>query len=422
MSDQSSPRIAILGAGPAGCTLARLLLNAHIDCTIFEGEASLSTRTQGGSLDLHPSTGQKALKDCGLREQFQKHARYDGEAIAVMDKNMTAYIKAGGSTADTSRGRPEIDRPMLRQILVESLPNGIIQWGKRVAKVQEEGDTYSIHFTNGKPEEGFDLVIGADGAWSKVRPLLSPAVPYFAGLGGFDMVVPNAEVDHPDIHALVNRGSIFSFSDHTGLTLQQRGDGTITCYAWSVRAENWMQECGFDVHDAVAVKKHLADIFKDWKHPLGKAPSVTDDSLITPRSLYILPVGHRWAHKPGATLIGDAAHLMSPFAGEGVNLAMQDAMRLAEAIIKATGSEEWKSGAWGDIRAFEEDMFKRATPIQALSNTQMETMFFTPGAPRTSIAGWVRNALLGESFDVWWWKILVPRWFVWCLLKAFFRW
>ena len=416
----SSLCIAIIGAGPAGCTLARLLLNASINCIIYEGETSLSTRTQGGSLDIHPPTGQKALKECGLWDEFQKWARYDGEALKVMDKNMVAYIKAPGTSADSSRGRPEIDRPKLRQILVESLPKGVIRWGKRVKSVEQDkkDGTYDVHFVNGSKDHGFDFVVGADGAWSKVRPLLSDAVPYYAGIGGFDSLIPNAEKEHPDIHGLVERGSIFSFSDGKSLTLQQRGDGNITCSCWTLRRENWMQESDFDIHDPVAVKKYLTHEYADWKHPLGKGPLVTDDSLMMTRNLYILPIGHRWEGRKGVTLIGDAAHLCSPFAGEGVNIAMQDALLLAHAIMDGLKAGDWSKG----IRAFELDMFKRATPIQALSQRQLEMMFMTPGAPRSTIHAWVRNALGGPYFDSWWFKLLLPQWVVWVLLKAFFRW
>jgi 2-polyprenyl-6-methoxyphenol hydroxylase-like FAD-dependent oxidoreductase len=74
-------KIAIVGAGPAGCTLARLLLHAKeaVEITIFERETDLNERTQGGTLDLHTESGIEALKRCGLYEEFLKYARFDGE-------------------------------------------------------------------------------------------------------------------------------------------------------------------------------------------------------------------------------------------------------------------------------------------------------------------------------------------------------
>ncbi|KAL8866830.1 MAG: hypothetical protein Q9174_006055, partial [Haloplaca sp. 1 TL-2023] len=216
---------------------------------------------------------------------------------------------------------------------------------------------------------------------------------------GFDMVIPDATATHPDISAMVNKGSIFAFNDGQSMALQQRGDGAITVYAWSRRdSENWMEEIGVDVHDPVAVKKYLTKDFEHWRWPLGKAPLVGDDEDIMPRSLYVLPMNHRWVGKKGITLIGDAAHLMSPFAGEGVNLAMADAMDLAHALEEGVRDGDWHVR----VRRFEESMFERAGSIQRLSQAQMEAMFFNVGVPRTQIAGWLQRAIGGAHFEKWW--------------------
>ena len=415
----SLPKVAIIGAGPAGCTLARLLLNANVPVTVFEGEKSLSVRAQGGTLDLHTHTGQRALKEAGIFDQFLKYARYDGEALRVMDKYCTTYIRTGGASGTTSRGRPEIDRMRLRQILVESLPEGVIRWGQRLRSVDIED--LSLHFDHGI-EKGFDLLVGADGAWSKVRPVLSSARPYYVGLGGFDMVIPDCEKEYPDIYKMVNRGSVFSFGDGKGLTVQQRGDHSVIVYAWGARDETWMETCGYDVHDSAAVKRALGKEFVDWEDPLRKTTQVAKGDEIIARSLYQLPVGHRWDARPGITLIGDAAHLMTPFAGEGVNLAMEDAMKLAHAIIGSTKLGNHPKILPNSIRTFELEMFARSAPISELSRLQMEAMFFTPGAPFTTIEIWIRRALSGRPDEPWWLRLLLPLWCIRLLLRAIFWW
>ncbi|KAL8871331.1 MAG: hypothetical protein Q9174_002812 [Haloplaca sp. 1 TL-2023] len=418
------PRIAILGAGPAGLSLAHLLLKASIPVTIYEHDLSPTTRSQGGSLDLHTSTGQQAIKECGLWDQFLEHARYDGEALAVMDKNMKVYLRVPQGKEGKSNGRPEIDRGAIRKILVEGLPEGVVKWGMKVREVteSEDGDgeaRYTIHFTDGSSTSDVDLLVGADGAWSKVRPLLIDAKPYFTGLGGFDMVIPGAATTYPDISKVVNKGSVFAFNDGQSMALQQRGDGAITVYAWSRRhSENWMNEIGFDVHDPVAVKRYLTRDFENWKWLLGQAPLVTDDGDITPRSLYVLPINHRWDGKKGVTLIGDAAHLMSPFAGEGVNLAMADAMDLAHALEEGMRDGDWHVR----VKGFEERMFERAGPIQRLSQAQMEAMFFNAGVPRTQIAGWLQRAIGGARFEKWWLGLVCPKWIIEVMLRCIFWW
>src|SRR5262245_47500071 len=88
-----APNIAIIGAGPAGCMLARLLAKNGVSCTIFEAEQSINYRSQGGTLDLRARTGLQAIKEAGLWDEFQKHARYDGESLLICDKNRQAWLK-----------------------------------------------------------------------------------------------------------------------------------------------------------------------------------------------------------------------------------------------------------------------------------------------------------------------------------------
>jgi 2-polyprenyl-6-methoxyphenol hydroxylase-like FAD-dependent oxidoreductase len=114
----------------------------------------------------------------------------------------------------------------------------------------------------------------------------------------------------------------------------------------------------------------------------------------------MLPIGTKWKHRPGITMLGDAAHLMGPFAGEGVNLAMSDAMSLATAISNAATSLatctnsnlETRALLSKEIKAFEEGMFKRATKVQQQTFDMMEAMFFTPGAPNDTIEKWILAA------------------------------
>ena len=326
-------------------------------------------------------------------------------------------IDAGGTQGDkSSRGRPEIDRVQLRRLLVESLREGTVKWGYRLKKAEfveeKEGSDVILEFENGKVERGFDLVVGADGAWSRIRPLLSDAKPYYVGLGGHGIVVTHPESVAPELAKLVNRGSVFAFGAGHGLSVQQRGDDSLIAYAWNARDEKWMQQADYNIHDGRQVKEALKKDYAGWKGPLRQAIEFFREDDVLARNLYELPAGHRWDARPKVTCIGDAAHVMTPFAGEGVNLAMKDAMELAHAIVDAVragvGEERLRKG----IRRFEEGMFKSAEPISRLSHREMELMFFTEGAPSSTIDLWLRNALGGRHFDAWWFKWLVPLWLV----------
>lgn len=407
----SNPKIAIIGGGPAGCTLARLLLNASIPVTIFEGEISLSVRAQGGTLDLHTATGLKALKEAGVYDEFLEYARYDGEAIAMADKNLKYWLRLSGGTDKSSRGRPEIDRVRLREILVNSLPPDTIRWDCRLRSIDND---LALHFDHGV-EKGYDLIVGADGAWSKVRPMLSSVRPVYSGLGGVTLIVEDVKNRHPDLDKLVNRGSLFVYSDSKGLVAQQKGDGNVNVAIWTPRPEDWMKTCGYDVHNVQEVKKAFLHEYNDFAEPLRKMIQVASETDFSSQSLYELPVGHRWKSRPGVTLIGDAAHLSTPFAGEGVNIAMQDALLLAQAIVAASKEGQPIKALNRKIELYEKDMFRRGKAVQEHSRANMIDLYFAPGAP--VVEGFARRGLVQG-----WKEYLLPFWFMRLLLRVLLWW
>lgn len=419
----TKPRIAIIGAGPSGCTLARLLLvsQVDVDIDIFESEASLDARTQGGTLDLHTSTGIAALKACGLYEDFLKHARFDAEAFTVCNKDLKRFIHLPGTKESSSRGRPEIDRIQLRQILIDSLPKLMVKWSHKLQDVTlDSGGRPSLYFDHGV-ETGFDLVVGGDGAWSKVRSVLSSEKPYFSGVAGINFHIKNAETTQPELHALVNRGSLFAFGTGQMLTAQQLStEHALNQANWRVVPENWQEQVNYDIHDPKSAKAAVKEELKNWDPRLRRFVEEADEDIAVPRSLYMLSVGHKWAHKPYLTLFGDAAHLMTPFAGEGVNLAMTDAMKLADAIIAAckncsasTSAEERARVFSREVKKFEEDMFIRAIKVQQMTKNMMDAIFFKPGGMENNIDLWVYTALTDTA--PWY-----THWLAWWLIRAYF--
>ena len=113
----SHPRISIIGAGPGGLMLARLLQVHGIHPTIYESDASATDRPQGGSLDLHPEDGLLAVNVAGLLDRFRQHARYEGQQTRIYDKTGTLLLDEKDEedhAPDGEFARPEIDRLVLR--------------------------------------------------------------------------------------------------------------------------------------------------------------------------------------------------------------------------------------------------------------------------------------------------------------------
>ncbi|KAJ5727704.1 hypothetical protein N7493_005524 [Penicillium malachiteum] len=378
-----SLRIAIIGAGPVGLTLARLLhaLNKpNLEVVVFESEASRYARQQGGTLDLHPDTGLAALKEAGLWDEFKTRVRYDGEALIICDKKLVKYLSLTPKDEQSSAGRPEIDRSSLREMLLDSVPSEMIRWGFRLREIDENRNLIFDHGV----ESGFDLIVGADGAWSKIRKYLSDEKPHYSGIGGYIFHIPNAEERAPEAFKLTNRGSVFSFSDGRSIMSQYISDGSLYVNAWCPLPETWRENLSHDADDTEAIKKWVLDQFHDW-HPdlvdfikLAEQPSSS--------SLYELPVGWRWESRPGVTLIGDAAHLMTPFAGEGVNVGMQDSLMLSRAIGKALESPDPATQFnTTELVNFEEDLFVRGERVTSLTKDMMNWMMFSDGSPRSVI-------------------------------------
>ncbi|KAF4630730.1 hypothetical protein G7Y89_g7406 [Cudoniella acicularis] len=291
------PKIAIIGAGPAGLTLARLLQKSSIPSVIYEAEPSRLFRNQGGTLDLHPRVGQLALKEAGLLPQFQQHSRPEGEASKI--------LKYDG------------------------------KWGKKLLGVQEDEKkkgTYNLSFADGSIETGIDLLVGADGAWSKVRPLLTAEKPFYAGITAIELWANDVDKTNPWLGKYIGQGSLFMFDEGRAIMYQRQGSGAIRAYATVRQPENWAEECGIDWEAPDARDKLVKEYFDDCGEELKRVVLESKDLLI-PRKCWMMSVGVSWKSRQGVTLLGDAAHLMTPFTGMGVNVAMADALDLARALI-----------------------------------------------------------------------------------------
>ncbi|GAA5085136.1 2-polyprenyl-6-methoxyphenol hydroxylase-like FAD-dependent oxidoreductase [Thermocatellispora tengchongensis] len=359
--------IAIIGAGLGGLTLARVLHIRGIQAAVFDLEADRHVRTQGGMLDIHEENGQLALHAAGLYEPFRTIIHEGGEAMRLLDHHANVVLQ---EPDDGTGGRPEVDRGRLRDLLLDSLPDGVIRWGAKAAGARPLGDgRHEVTFADGSTITT-DLLVGADGAWSKIRPLVSAAHPAYTGISFVEFDLLDADTRHPDSADLIGGGFFIALDGTRGILAHREIDGSLhVCTA--LRTEEDHLD-GIDFTDTPAAKSALLAHFTDWDARFQTLITEADGPL-TPRRINALPVGHRWDRVPGVTLLGDAAHVMSPFAGEGANLAMLDGAELGQAIAGHPGDIE------NALAAYEAALFARSETSATESAASLELMF-GPGA------------------------------------------
>jgi len=378
--------IAVVGAGLSGLTLARVLHVNGIEAAVYDLDASRDARTQGGMLDIHEDSGQVALHAAGLHQEFRALVHPGGESMRILDRHGVVHREDGD---DGQGDRPEVDRGHLRDLLLDSLPENTVRWGSKVTGARPLGDgRHEVTLADGSTFTT-DLLIGADGAWSRIRPLVSDAVPAYSGLSFVEVDLLDADARHPDSAVVVGPGMLFALGKDKGFLAHREIDGSLHIYTALKAPEEWLSSVDFT--DTEGAKAAVLEHFEDWDKSLRALIADADGALI-PRHIHMLPVGHRWDRVPGVTLLGDAAHLMSPFAGEGANLAMLDGAELATALAAHPGDTE------AALAAYERALFPRSEASAAESAENL-VLCFGADAPEGLLDRFAeyRDAALSEE-------------------------
>ncbi|MFI0572426.1 FAD-dependent oxidoreductase [Streptomyces tendae] len=351
----AAARISIIGAGPGGLTCARVLRQHGIAATVYDRDPDAAARDQGGSLDLHEEDGQLALREAGLLEEFFALARCESQEERRFDaagRLLGHRLPEEGETA-----RPEIDRGQLRDLLLCSLDAGTVRWGHTLESVGGPADgPRTLTFADGSTVET-DLVIGADGAFSRVRAAVSDAVPRYTGVGFLEAWFDATDSAHPELSELVGRGSAHVADGERGLFAQRNSGGHMRVYIMRRAALDWMAASGLGPQDTEGIRAHLLAEYAGWSPRILRLITENDGAYVD-RPLFALPVPHTWRHTPGVTLLGDAAHLMPPL-GVGVNLAMLDAAELALALARSATVDD-------AVRTYEKTMLPRSAEIAGM--------------------------------------------------------
>ncbi len=347
--------IAIVGGGPAGLTLARLLQLKGADVKVYERDVNKNARVQGSPLDMHEDSGLAAIRKAELLEEFKKTFRPGADRTLIMNEKAEIFFNDHETKPEEDFGhehfRPEIDRGPLRNMLLDSLFPETVVWDSHFLSMEPQNEGWLLHFKNGNSAYA-DLVIASDGANSKIRPYLTDHKPVYSGI---IMLEGNISKENaPQIDALIKGGKIMAFGNSQNILLGQKGNGDLGFYASFKADENWPATCGLDFSDNTQILKWFKTEYPEWDSIWEELFKNAKTPFI-PRLIYSMPLDQTWEAQSNLTLIGDAAHVMPPFAGEGANMAMLDALELSEYL-----TDENYSTLQEAISAYEQAMRTRA--------------------------------------------------------------
>jgi 2-polyprenyl-6-methoxyphenol hydroxylase-like FAD-dependent oxidoreductase len=364
--------ITIIGAGLGGLILARFLHIHGIASAIYEAEPSPDARPQGGMLDIHEYNGQIALKDARLYDEFLGIILPGAEGQRVLDKNGNILLNEPDKG---NGGRPEVHRGDLRRILLDSLPAGTIHWDHKLRTVSPlAGGRHLLTFANGSTVTA-NLIVGADGAWSKVRPLVSEAKPAYVGTSFIETYLFDSEARYKASAEAVGGGTLIAVAPGKGILAHREDNGALHTYVALNRPQDWITRIDFS--DPAAALERIAAEFDGWAPELTELITKSETAPFL-RPILALPIGHSWDRVPGVTLLGDAAHLMSPFSGEGANLAMYDGTELGKAIVTHFPDTE------AALRAYEAELFPRSESAAVEADRNLK-LFFDDNAPQSVV-------------------------------------
>ncbi|SFC27977.1 tetracycline resistance monooxygenase [Flexibacter flexilis DSM 6793] len=342
-------KVAIIGAGPVGLTMARLLQQKGVAVSVHERDRNDTARIWGGTLDLHPATGQHAMQQAGLLAQYFALAKPMGRIITDEQGNVLAQ-------KNPAFDNPEINRNQLRTLLLQSLNAGTVIWDKHLTALEAHGGQWLLQFADQSTATA-DLVIGANGGMSGIRKYITDTQVEATGTQIIQGEVVLPAMRCPTFYQKCAGQILMTTHNGYSLVANPQNNGILTysiMFAATQSPAHW--------ENPENISAFLAQKLGHWGSIFQELFGATSAFWALPTRK--LPLAQAWKNNRPIplTLIGDAAHLMPPFAGQGVNTGLMDAVLLTENL--SNGQFETIETA---IAHYEQQMFVYASQAQEAS-------------------------------------------------------
>ncbi|KFF02974.1 FAD-dependent oxidoreductase [Flavobacterium reichenbachii] len=366
---ENYPHVAIIGAGIGGTALAAACLHRGIPFTIYERDLNFDARSQGYGLTLQQAS--KAIEGLGILAldgvTSTRHVVHTTEGKIIGEWGIRKWMDTDIKPS-SKRTNIHIARQLLRFALLEQLGgHDAVQWGHQLIDFKDTDDKVELNFqVNGEIKTvKADLIVGADGIRSAVRKLLiTDNISPLRYLGCIVIlgICPLSAIQDIDSE-LLDSATVF-----------QTANGNERIYMMPYTSDSVMWQLSFPMTENEA--KHLSALgpqaLKEeacrrtqWHAPIPQILEATLTAQISGYPVYDRELLSSELLEKGkkATLIGDAAHPMSPFKGQGANQALLDALSLARTILKGSKPlSQWKKTGVREsiLTEFEAEMLKRS--------------------------------------------------------------
>jgi 2-polyprenyl-6-methoxyphenol hydroxylase-like FAD-dependent oxidoreductase len=363
-------RILVVGAGIGGLTLASALtrLAPDVRIEVVERDRDVLSRAQGYSVGLRRGEGMAVLRRLGLEAAVERVSRPVPELrlLSPRGRTLRSFKPAG---PDSEHALTAVPRARLRELLLETLPPGAVSWNARAVGFGQEGERATVRLQDGSSRTA-DVLVACDGARSPARLQVFGKRLRYVGLSRIGGLAERLEDPRLARGPFMTLGTAVSAFVHP--LAHER-------LVWSVALRTTEDElAGVSPADLLA---RAATATRGWHEPIPTLVASTDEADIDVRGLYDVEPPAR-ALEGRILLLGDASHAMTPYRGRGANMAMLDALELAEAL----SAQERVDTA---LRLFEQRMLPRNRRAVSASHAASQSLH-----PGSTFGAVVRNARL----------------------------